>query len=166
MKEYLIVKIAYNQQQASGLEITTGKPVLILDGSIEQKHFFDAEANQVKIKLSDGTMLHFTHNRQMNNWFLDHNKKISDAPKYYSVIRSNDRDSSDEILIKTEITNATVYVKEDGLKMYGDPIMTNAETANYNTLMQYLTNHGVICIDEIKKDLKLIITGNYDIKAD
>jgi hypothetical protein len=163
MKEHLIVKIGYSQTQKSGQEIQTDMPILIMQGCIEKEHLFsNFPKDKIQVKLSDGTLLTFNYNKDLNNWFLDHNKKMSDIDKTYSVIRTSERDGSDEILLNYPVTNATVYVRNDGLKMYGEPNMTKSEETAYENLVSYLQAKGVICIDEFKRDLKLIITGNYE----
>ena len=159
-KEYLIIKIGY-LTQSNHQDVPASDPVLILDGCMEEKHRFDEHAKTVKVKLSDGTSLVFSRSPETKSWHLSHNKKMADAPKQYSVIRNSEPDSSDEILLKYKISNAHIYTVEDGLKMYGDPILIKTEQEVYDNLVKYLGDHGFICVDEIKRDLKLIVTRNY-----
>lgn len=147
MKNSLIIKIKNN--------------ALIFHGSIEAVHHLNEDAAYVIIKLSDGTNVHFDFNEKKKAWVIRHNKKASDSPKYYKLEPNNVEGSNEEIIFNYNISNALVSIDGHGLRRYGIPDLSKEQIETYNTLIKYLTDKGVICVEGIKNDLKLILTGTY-----
>lgn len=146
------------------LKIKVVKDAVVFSGSIDAEHTFDFDATKIDIRLSDGGSLSFQHNPKFDSWFLTHNKKKADSPKYFETISTNEYGSSDEMIIHYEVANAVVCVNGIGLKMYGIQTLNKDQQLQYDILVDYLCARGFVCIDEIKQDLKKIITGTYIVK--
>ncbi len=131
---------------------------VIFEGSIEAEHVFPFATHRIDIKLSDGTELRFKHETRCDIWVVSHNKSRADRPKLYEFHSTNEYGTSDEFYIKYEVSNGVVIIENEST-FYGIPVLSTEQSAHYEKLLVYLKKKGFVCLEELKTDLKLILTG-------
>lgn len=130
--------------------------VLNLSGSINAQHFFEVGTDRVDVKLSCGSNVTFMQKNGI--WYLKH----SSDPEKVEIERGDEKlGINEKIIFNYEISTAWVHDGHE-LRMYGSPTMTTDEKQIYETLLKYLLTKGVICLEEMKLDLQMIITRNYN----
>lgn len=144
------------------LKIKIVSSQLVLSGSINATRTLDEGSDLIQIKLSNGVNLQYSFDEKHDIWILEHtNQSLKQKHTNYKLTPSNEYGVNDSIEFDYPVSTAWVTVNKIGLRLYGDPVMSKDETEVYDNLVKYLTDRGVICVEEIKKDLKLIVTRNY-----
>lgn len=133
---------------------------LILQGCVNNAYPLPMDAKSVLLKLSDGSQLLFEHESKFDSWFLKHNKKLSDSPKYYTIERTQEYGGTDLITINYAVSFIQVSIDGTEVISYGEKEFIGDQKRVYEALLFYLAQVGFLVNDETKKDLHRIITAN------
>lgn len=133
---------------------------VIMQGSVNAAHPLpDSHHPEIEIVCSDGTKVFFFHNPKFDTWEVKHTCPVAEDGTLFKKEPAINYGDSDEIILLYAISN--VVIKFDGAKerMYGTVVLDKDQQKTFNSLVNYLSHHGFICVEDIKNDLRNIIGG-------